>query len=183
MIYIRSSSLRPFEDIRPLGRTGAGFFMAKQIHLTQGKFAVVDDSDYEWLSQYTWHYNKYGYAARRLSRSEGGKIMSLHRQIMGNPQGHIIDHADGDGLNNQRSNLRLATKSLNAINSKRRHSAPDLPRGVKKRGNSYGARLRVMGQEYWLGSFRTAQEAAEAYDAAAVRHFGEFARLNLVAKC
>lgn len=83
-----------------------------------------------------------------------------------------IDHRDGNGLNNRISNLRLATQSQNVAN------AYMLKRGVERRGNRYRAIIKVQGQRYRLGTFATEDEAQLAYNAAATKFFGEFARCN-----
>ncbi len=153
------------------------FFMSKRIPLTQGQYAIVDDEDFEWLSLWKWYCDSGCYAARRLPSSEGGKIMPMHRQIMGNPPGLLIDHANRNGLDNRRVNLRLANKSLNCANQSL-NTVRGLPRGVKKRGNSYGVRIRVNDKEHWLGSFNNPKDAARAYNHAAIKYFGEFACLN-----
>src|SRR6185369_4370410 len=93
----------------------------KEIQLTQGKVALVDDEDYEGLSAFTWHAycnQNGGWYARSssLSRKNGGKHLWMHRLILNCPNGKQVDHKDGDGLNNQRYNLREATQAQNMYN-------------------------------------------------------------------
>ena len=165
----------------------------KTIPLTQGLVAVVDDEDYERLSVYRWHATRNSkslkwYAARNAPTSGGrygGKIR-MHREILNAPDGLDVDHKDGDGLNNQRSNLRLATNTQNQQNRSRnlRKSATPYkgvsykPHGMKR----YTARIYHNRKEITVGLFLTAEEAARAYDAKATELFGEFAKLNLASE-
>ncbi len=135
------------------------------IELTQGKVALVDDADYDWLSEYKWHVSKCGrelwYAARRAKK----KKLSMHRLILSAPFGLQVDHIDGDGLNNQRSNLRLADRYLNHRNYHRRKATRlGLPVGVKMTTDGdYCARINVSGHRIWLGTFDSPLDASAAY--------------------
>lgn len=146
-----------------------------KIELTCGYYAIVDDEDYEWLSQSRWHY-KQGYAARS---SPGKKTLELmHRQILNAPPGMRVDHISGDKLDNRRINLRLATPAENTRNNKRRKDSKMLYKGISEKGNRYTARIQVDGKGIHLGSYTTAEAAARVYDRAAVKYHGDFARLN-----
>lgn len=149
--------------------------MTKEIPLTRGKFALVDDEDYEELSRYKWHASKSGYALRNVR--ENGKLRDIfmHLTILKPPPGFEGDHIDRDSLNNTRANLRPATRSQNAINTGYRKGRF---RGVCKEGAFWGARIKTDGKGVWLGTYATAEEAALAYDTAAVEQHGEFADLN-----
>jgi hypothetical protein len=156
----------------------------KEILLTQGKVAIVDAADYEWLSQWNWHAfrNQGGiwYARRARRRRLDQTSPFMHRVIMDAPSGIMIDHINGDGLDNRQSNLRCATNQQNQFNSRKRRDNTSGFRGVcwredKKR---WRARIRVGGKQQHLGLFKTAEEAARAYDEAAKRLHGEFASLN-----
>ena len=87
----------------------------KEIPLTQGEVALVDDEDYEWLNQWRWYVLKARHTFYAV-RFDGGRTQSMHREIMCNPVGKEVDHSDMDGLNNQRINLRIATRSQNHKN-------------------------------------------------------------------
>ena len=152
----------------------------KRVPLTQGKFALVDDEDFEWLSRWTWsaYSSRSGnwYATRRVRVSEKYDTTSIkmHQQILGHSG---VDHRDGDSLNNQRSNLRAASVAQNNANSSSCRGSTSKYKGVSwhKRGQKWS----VFIQRRYLGLFETEIEAAGAYDKAALETFGEFAKLNL----
>lgn len=150
----------------------------RYIALTQGKFAIVDAADYEWLSQYKWHLVAPGklYAGRK----EGGKTIYMHREIMQPPPGMMVDHIDGNGLHNRRANMRNCTNQQNMRNIHKRRSGASIYKGVyyDKRRHTWYARICHNGKNIHLGTFPTEIEAAHAYDRAARRLFGEFAHLN-----
>ncbi len=145
------------------------------IPLTDGLYAYVDAADYDWLNQWDWH-SAGGYAAR----TEKGRIIYMHRQIMPPPPNRVVDHQDGNKANNCRRNLRVCTPQENRCNAPRKARGRCQFRGVyrnKRRGTIY-AHIKCEGKYYWLGRFPTEAEAARAYDRAAVEAFGEFARPN-----
>lgn len=163
----------------------------KEIPLTQGKIALVDDEDFERLSQWKWHARKTTqgmYAAR----TEGNQKIFMHNELIFVDAGKEVDHKDGDGLNNQKGNLRPATHVQNTWNSKRRSDNSSGFKGVGRwsvtstvRGKKYTytywrARIRLPGSKNGIviGYFSDKEVAARAYDVAALKHFGEFAKLN-----
>jgi hypothetical protein len=145
----------------------------KLIPLSQGKFAKVDDEDFEELSKYKWHYQNYGYAIRY-----GGILM--HRQIVSTPLGMDTDHKDLDGLNNCKSNLRICNRHQNKGNMKMLVGNTSGFKGITfcKDMGKWRAKIKTNHRNYHLGYFRSPDEAARAYDDAAVKYFGEFARTN-----
>jgi len=155
--------------------------MTKTIPLTQGLVAIVDDKDYELLGQYKWyaHKNTDVYYAQRRA---GKRIVSMHREILGLQYGdkQIVDHANGNGLDNRHQNLRFATPSQSVINRRLSTRNKTGYRGVSYFQGRYRAFIYLRREQYYLGSFTTDKEAALAYNAAAPKYHGEFARLNVL---
>lgn len=156
----------------------------REIKLTQGKVALVDDSDFDFLNQYKWYARKDGknFYANRHKRIEGKlTTITMHGALVEYQPGTEIDHKDGNGLNNQRSNLRLCTRIENQRNSRpmcnKTHSRF---KGVSwnRRHNRWRARVTSDNITISLGCFETEIEAAIAYDQAAKKLHGEFARTN-----
>jgi hypothetical protein len=146
------------------------------IPLTRGKFAQVDDEDYEWLMEYNWqarHVQNVWYAACR-------QLGYMHRAIA-ERYGFLIkfvDHKDIDGLNNQKQNLRQCTKRQNQQNQRKRHGCSSQYKGVCVAGTKWGASIRVNGKRIHLSYYDDEIEAARVYDRAAIEYFGAFAKIN-----
>lgn len=152
--------------------------MPKVIHLFRSGEAIVDDDVYEYLSQWNWHLTKNGYAFRHVKIDGKEKAILMHRVIADTPEGYETDHINGNKLDNQRSNLRNASKSQNQGNSKIRTDNKTGFKGVHSSHGRYIAQIRIYGKKVSLGTFNDPIEAARAYDIAAKEHFGEFAKLN-----
>ncbi|MFA5378694.1 MAG: HNH endonuclease [Dehalococcoidia bacterium] len=132
----------------------------KRIPLTRGQYALVDDDDYEWLRQWDW-YAEPKSAKFYAARSENRHKVYMHRELC---EGMMVDHIDGDSLNNQRGNLRAATPQQNTWNSRK----------PKKR--SCEAAFKYNGIRLRFGTYDTPEEAAEVEDYHRKRLQGEFAR-------
>ena len=158
----------------------------KTIPLTQGKFALVDDADYKWLKRHGWFASKdrYTYYAMRTIRVSKHKRRNIlmHRIILNAPDGVEVDHRNSDGLDNRRSNLRLCSRQENSrhqrlfSNNKAGFKGITFDKRVIQK--PYMARIRVNNKRISLGYYPTPEQAARAYDEAALEHFGEFALTN-----
>ncbi len=153
----------------------------KKIKLTQGKYALVDDEDFEWLNQWKWFYGCGGYAVRKSPRVNGKQSnIWMHRLIMNTPKGKETDHKNGIGWDNQKHNLRTATHSQNQMNKKGRSGNSSKYKGVcwKERDQHWCAAISLDGKIRWIGSSICEVEAAKIYDKKAKELHGEFAYLN-----
>lgn len=144
--------------------------------LTQGKSVSVDDADFEWLNQWKWCFN--GKYAVRFVYDGKKRTVWMHRLIMGEPEGKMVDHKDLDRLNNQRSNLRMATRSQNMLN---RGAQANNTSGVKgvwrdKTRSKWVAEIKVNGRKHTIGRFRDIVAATQAYKETARKLAGEYAR-------
>ena len=154
----------------------------KEIKLSQGKVALVDDEDFESLNQFKWSATKIGntfYAVRNI-RVDGKRTPQyMHGAIM---KGKGIDHRDGNGCNNQKSNLRFCTKSKNAMNMRKQENTSSIYKGVyfNKPARKWLASIGINGKPIHLGCFDSEIEAAKAYNAKAIEFFCEFANLNVI---
>jgi hypothetical protein len=147
-------------------------------------WVVVDEADLDLVQAYRWHvmparHTTYAVATVGSPRAMRTTIR-VHRLIMDAPQDVEVDHIDHDGLNNRRSNLRLATGTQNLGNMRHRGGTTSRYKGVywSARDRRWLATISVASKSIHLGSFVIEEEAARAYDAAAVQAFGEFAYLN-----
>ena len=152
----------------------------KEIKLTQGQVALVDDLDFEALNVFKWYASKERnrfYAARHIYIDGKGTTAKMHNMIL---NGKGIDHIDHDGLNNQRSNLRFCTKSENNMNQRKLASATSMYKGVSffKQTGKWAAYIKFNGKKIHLGLFDSEVEAAMSYNDKAIALFCEFANLN-----
>jgi hypothetical protein len=160
--------------------------VSREIQLTRGKVAVVDDEDYALVCGVPWvAAEKRGkfYAQRSVGPRGARKTVAMARLIMNAGPGLVVDHRDGNTLDNRRANLRLATNAQNVANQRRARPAASGFKGVRHRHHwklkkPWCAEIDANGKHIHLGYFATAEEAAAAYDRAAVEHFGEFASTN-----
>lgn len=149
------------------------------IPLTKGKFAIIDQSDYQLVSKYKWYAHKSPRATSFYAHNKGKKLIQMHRLIMGITDRRIlIDHKDHDGLNNRRSNLRIVTLAQNAQNSRVSKNTSSKYRGVwwNKEKNKWSVQVN----RKHVGHFKTEDEAGLAYNKKATELYGEFASLNFV---
>jgi hypothetical protein len=148
-----------------------------ELTLSNGQVAIIDIEDVALVSQRCW-------CAKQTSdriyihAAYGGKKVWLHRLIAGAGPGDTIDHKDRDTLNCRRSNLRFATRSQNGGNCRISVRNTSGYKGVTRDRRKWMAQIGVGRSNIRLGSFSTAEEAAAAYDAAALKYFGEFAAVN-----
>jgi hypothetical protein len=156
----------------------------KELKLTQGKVALVDDCLFDELNKYKWHLIKGRhtyYASSFIKIDDNFVQISMHRFIMGVINSKIqVDHLDHNGLNNQKSNLRLCTRSQNSMNIKKRSNCSSIYKGVcwDKRRNMWQANGSVNKKQIHIGYYNTEMEAALAYDKFALKTYGEFALIN-----
>jgi len=155
----------------------------RKIQLTKGKFAKVDQRDYERFREMRCFATLCGaiyYAACKIN----SKNFLMHRLIMEPPKGMVVDHINGDGLDNRRANLRICTKKQNNYNRRIQGRGASKYKGVswKNRDKRWRATLYYEKKQIFLGCFETEIEAAKAYDRAAVKYYKEYARVNFPAK-
>lgn len=149
----------------------------KEIELTRGRVAQVDDEDYDALIKFSWRADEvrpgYWYAVT------GTKRVYMHRLLLRAPKGKQVDHKDHDGLNNQRSNIRLCTDAQNQGNRRLDKDNTSGYKGVHWHpSNKKWIAVIGKGPQKHIGSYDSPEEAARAYDKAALKRWGEFAKLN-----
>lgn len=164
--------------VRPIGDTA-------EVLLKCGKIALIDACDIGIVSQFSWSATPMSGRIRSKHYVHGrvnGKMVKLHRLLLGAKDGQSVDHIDGNGLNNRRQNLRFATPAQNARNAvgkRRRREDTGTRKGVfLARPGRWVSVIGVNGTVKHIGTFDTEEQAALAYDQAAIRLHGEFARLN-----
>jgi hypothetical protein len=161
----------------------------RTIQTTNRGAVLVDDEDFERFGHFNWQINQRGYVHRSIRKGEpGGRfgtVQTLHREILKAPPGFEVDHMNGDTTDNRRCNLRLCSRSGNLCN-KRKHKGLSRFKGVsfqKDRGK-WRATICIptlgkgRGKVTTIGRFEREEDAARAYDKAALEHHGEFARTN-----
>ena len=164
--------------------------MTREISMAGGLVALVDDKDEELVRQHKWRGKRDKhtiYARAHIRGPRPRKTVLMHNLIMPTPEGMQMDHANGNGLDNRRENLRLATHSQNSANAdKQRTYNGRVPsssfKGVywHRWNKRWGAKISPKGKQIYLGYFRVEEDAAQTYNDAALVHFGKFARLNVL---
>ena len=163
----------------------SGDLKSQSIQLTNGMTALVDDDQFDLLMQYRWSAvsfrgGKYWYAGF-MPWNGGGKrrTIFMHRMIANPPAGLVVDHINGNTLDNRVANLRVCTRGQNAINRKKSTTpTSSVYKGVSWSKNAWQAAVCVGQKHQYLGRFKSERDAAIAYDVAAAKVFGEFANLN-----
>jgi hypothetical protein len=153
------------------------------VPLTKNKTAIIDAEDAPKICGWNWSAYKGGrnfYAFRCETKNGKNKHVSMHRLILCAKSNLHVDHIDGNGLNNRKENLRMATRSQNQYNSRRRVDNPSGYKGVRsyKDTGKWQARITANKKQYHLGYFDTAEEAHKAYCEASKKLHGEFSRLT-----
>lgn len=151
------------------------------IPLAGGGEAIIDERDLATVARYQWSRHRAN-SGLYYAHADTGDIVGLamHRLLLGADDPRNVDHRDGDGLNNRRKNIRWASQSQNMQNRRAAEGWASRFKGVIRspRGWKWVAKIKVRGSQVHLGTFATEVEAARAYDAAAKRFFGSFARAN-----
>lgn len=155
----------------------------KEIKLTQDRVVSVDDKDFDRLNQFRWcaHCDEQKwYAVRTVWINGKSKTIHMHREIADAPDDIQVDHKNGDGLDNQKQNLRLATNQQNKFNRNVQKNNKLGIKGVRwhKRGKKFCAQIGIGGKSLHLGSFSVLGDADSAYRIAEEKYFGEFARIQ-----
>ncbi len=158
--------------------------MPRELSLTHDMFTIVDDEDYAMTALHHWsaipnHHGNW-YAGRWIRIKGKSKLIFLHRILLNAPPGKQVDHVDRNGLNNVHNNLRLCSHSQNCRNSKTRRDNSSGYKGVHQDIRTYKwiTQIQIDGKTTHIGCFANIQDAALAYDKAAIKYYGTFAKTN-----
>jgi AP2 domain len=145
-----------------------------------GRVALIDDEDWELVSQHNWSVSEHpgvAYALTGIERDGKLTTIRMHKFLTGWSR---TDHINGDGLDNRRANLRPVTQAQNQANQRPWRGGSSQYKGVyyQRRSRKWAANIMISGHTWYLGAFTVEEDAARAYDAAAIEAFGEYAFLN-----
>lgn len=143
-----------------------------------GKFTLVDEDVYEVIKGRSWFISAQGYAIANFRINGKKRAICLHILVLSTPRGMDTDHINGDKLDNRRCNLRIATRSQNMANVGAHKDSLSAYKGVHRHRTKWQAVICHEGKKHRLGSFLTQEEAARAYNEAAITLFGPFAATN-----
>lgn len=160
--------------------------MSKHIKLSQGYLAIVDDEDYDLISNYNWYARvtkNSVYAVSNINKT----TVQMHRFILNAGKEFMVDHIDRNGLNNTKINLRIASRSQNLMNSKKpkngktsKYKGVCLNKQTPNNKKCWRAEIRINRKSHFIGYFYNEKDAAIAYNKKAKELFGDFARLNKI---
>lgn len=156
--------------------------MTKEIPLTQGNVALVDDDDYEMLIEHKWHYTKQGYAGayKKGTSATGSEHLLMHREICRPQKGFVVDHINMNKLDNRKENLRVVTYQENCFNRLKIKGNSRYKGVALTRSNRWVASIWIGDTRVNLGSYEKEEDAAKAYNLGAIKYIGDVAYLNEV---
>lgn len=155
----------------------------REVPLSRGLVAIVDDEDFDRVTRLRWYATpvqqreRRFYAITSVASDGRSRTIYMHRLILNAGAKQIVDHANNDGLDNRRANIRIGTRSLNNANARWAVGKSGF-RGVYQKSSRWSVQIWRDGQRHTIGSFADKEDAARAYDAAALAFFGDFATLN-----
>jgi hypothetical protein len=151
--------------------------MTKELTLTNGDIMLVSSQDFDLLSRHVWYLSN-GYPATSI----GNTSIYAHKIILGSGRLEIIDHMNGNKLDNRIGNLRIVTAQQNSFNSRIKSTNTSGYKGVSKSGNKWRSYIVKDGKQTYLGMFNNPHDAARMYNFWAIDLFGKYAHLNKIAE-
>jgi hypothetical protein len=150
------------------------------IPLTRSRHTLIDAEDFDRIAVYLWHTSGTGYAKTDIRNAITNTHFLMHREVMRCPDDRVIDHIDGNKLDNRKGNLRICTGAENARSRRKSWKSSSQYKGVKKHQDRWRAYISVNNVDKHIGLYRDEAEAAHAYNRAAMEHYGEFAVINKI---